>query len=595
MILLSDIQLIKVNIYQNLRFYLVHIFSYMLFVILFFYSFMLLEHPWFGRFFDASDKDVIEPTFIGITFLLYMMLMVIYQAFVSRKSITFHTLHGVPIQKIRWVMFLINLTINTISIVLGVLLALGFSPLFFQFSALLMETSVFPFQFPTSSLIVTFFFFGTLAIISSISMVFVLRSNKTTVTEYKKPKMPFVMCAAGLGILVAVWMKIQFLHTSALLTGSSLVTYICIMLGSIFLIYYAGKLLNNSLEKEKNSKLKTLAGLSVVCLLLMSVSNLKEVAVGVEKHQLFYKDFAFTFYLAAYAKDKSKLSVYDHLLQKQLQQKHALYQKQSYHALELQGEDGRFPLAIRYSDYLRLATLIGDQQNHPLSANEAIYFFAMDDYFHTHLKSKDLTRLQIVGYPVTFRLQSKMGSIMPMTDVMVISDSVYNKLAKINNNDVDYTTDDEYIAYLVPQWMKGTPTYSSPEQTIGGRIVNIIEGSPKYTPTKDNVTNYEGNNDDYDLFFRSPYGVGGCDVGDIILSFMHFVLAIPFLFFYSNWSGKQRFVYLSIPLVLTILEEFLFSITKFAFTSIALVIPSLLFIGLLVMFPKKPFRFYPGK
>jgi hypothetical protein len=185
------------------------------------------------------------------------------------------------------------------------------------------------------------------------------------------------------------------------------------------------------------------------------------------------------------------------------------------------------------------------------------------------------------------------GSFIPGYDVIVVSDEVYTEIASIRTPEVDYTVADRYVLYTVPAWMKDSPTYVSTELQVGTKLINQIEGSPRFISNQDHILKgYVGDNINYELTVRSPYGMGVNDIRFLILSLLKCLLGFVLMLFLYRRNEKVWWVSFYFPYGIAILSSFLFSVDRMSLTWIAIGLQLVWFHIFFFLLSKKKFTFH---
>jgi putative ABC transport system permease protein len=560
---------------------------------------MLIHHPWFGKFLNIQEKDMMDINMVRILFVLFLLFATIYQISIRRGNITPDTLDDVSLKQMKWVIFWENVLFGFSTLVTGIILGLLISPLIFPIFAVLMETPSFPFLFPSRAIGITVALFFSAFVVSSLCLALFLYPKRKARKSFGRFQ-SYIWIIVSIILLLLLYLSFHFFGKPAWYS----VSFFYLVLGFFFIlcvaslvwmdkkIEFVSILSNQTIFSGLTGKI--IVSFLAVIFLVSSIGEMKVFLTSYQTQKAYYKENAFTFYLEALYKDKSKLGEYERLLEQELTKKRVSFQKQTVNFLILKESNGtRFPLAISYSQYAKLTKQVGRALPSKLKENEAVYFFTAVNAFYHQKSEIEKNTIAFQGYPTAFHLQSNIGSFIPGYDVIVLSDEVYKEIASIRTAKVDYTIPDRYVLYTVPAWMKNSPTYASAELEVGTKLINLIEGSPLYKSDQDHILNgYTGNNENYELTVRSPYGMGVNDLRFVILALFKCLLALILMLFLYNPSKKLWGVSFYFPYGVAILSSFLFSMDRFSIIWIAIGLQLVIFHIFFFLLSKKRFTFH---
>jgi hypothetical protein len=560
---------------------------------------MLIQHPWFEKFLNLQEKDVLDTKLVWFLFVLSLLFVTIYQISMRRGNITPDTLDKVSLKQMKWVIFWENAFIGFFTVIVGLVIGLLISLLIFPLFALLMETPTFPFVFPLRSIGKIVLLFLSFYLVSSLCLAFFLYPERKARKSFGRfHSYMWMIVSAVLVVLLYLYAsyygKPSFHKVPFFYLNLVVFPIICIAL-----LFFIDKKIGYASTFTKLSNLGGLTGKLVVSFfavlfLVSSIGDMKIFITSYQTQNAYYKENAFTFYLEALYKDKSKLAAYEKALEQELAKKKVTYQKQMVDFLILQELDGtRSPLAISYSQYVKIAKQLEQPTPSKLKENEAIYFFTSVNSSYYRKSNTDKSSIAFKGYPTAFHLQSQVGSFIPGYDVIVVSDEVYAEVASVRTSDIDYTVVDRYVLYTVPAWMKETPTYASAELQVGTKLINQIEGSPRFISNQDHILKgYSGDNINYELTVRSPYGMGVNDIRFLVLSLLKCLLGFVLMLFLYQRNEKVWWLSFYFPYGVAILASFLFSVDRVSFTWIAIGLQLVWFHIFFFLQSKKRFTFH---
>ncbi|MCH5584367.1 hypothetical protein MK805_05205 [Shimazuella sp. AN120528] len=596
---MANISLIWGNIRQNFKPHLLFFSIHTFFGMVYLWSEMLTSHPWFGKFLNLQEIDILDINQLRSLFLGFLLWSASYQIASRRGTATADMLDDASWKQMRSIIFGENLLLGLaswlISIIIGTLLSLLVFPLF----GILMETPTFPFIFPVLAIAKSALFFIPAFVANALLIYFFLYPKKKVWNAYGKwQSYTWVIVAAVL--LLGLYLYVSFFASPSL--RQSVWFYLFIgffFVGAIILLVILDRKIGYISIFSNQRFFGGLTGKILVVFLavlsfLSSIQEMKILFTSYQTQQDYYQENAYTFYLEALYQDKSKLPIYEQELEQELKQKKVTYHKQQVDFLVLEEADGvRSPLTLSYSQYEKVAKQLGQPKPTKLKENEAIYFFTSVNSSYQKKSEIDEKSIAFIGYPTAFHLKSKIGSFIPGYDVMVVADEVYAEIRNVESPNVNYAVPDRYVLYMVPAWMKKNPTYASPELQVGTKLINQIEKSPKFISNQDHILNgYVGENKNYELTVRSPYGMGVNDIHFLFLSLLRGLISLIWMLFLYDRRSKQWWISFYYPLSLAIAASFVFSIDKVSITAIAVIVQVVWIHLFFSLVSKKRFHFY---
>jgi hypothetical protein len=595
---LANITLIWRNMRQNFKSHYLFFIIYTFFGMVYLWSEMLTTHPWFGKFLNLQEIEILNIGQIRLLFVSFLLLSILYQIASRRSTLTPEALDITSSKQMRMVIFWENFFLGLFSWVVSIFGGMLLSFVLFPFFSDLMETPVFPFMFPTLAIGKSALFFIPSFLVSALFYLF-LYPKKNIWKSFGRWKsyawvIVSVFLLSGLYVYLVLLSKQSIEHTIVfyLILGLFFVGAVVVLVVLDRKIGYISIFSNQCFLGGRTGKIL------VVCLavffLISSIQDMKILSTSYQTQQDYYEENAFTFYLEALYRDKSTLPFYEQELERALKQKKVAYYKQQIDFLVLQEASGeRSPLTLSSSQYEKVAKQLGQSIPAKLKENEALYFFTSVNSPYFKKSETDKKSIAFVGYPTAFQLNSKTGSFIPGYDVMVVADEVYDEIRNIRTANVNYSVLDRYVLYTVPAWMKSDPTYTSAELQVGSQLINKIEGSPKFISNQDHILNgYAGENKNYELTVRSPYGMGVNDIHFLFLSLLKGLIGFMLMLFVYEKSKEAWWISFYYPLGLAILASFVFSVDKVSITAIAIGI-QVVWIHLFFCFiSKEKFRFH---
>lgn len=581
---------IKQNFKSHLLFFIIHTFFGMVYL----WSEMLISHPWFGKFLHAQEITNLGIDQIRVWIILFILLSAGYQIAVRRGTATPDMLDAVSLKQMRLVIFWENFILGLLSwitsIIFGWILSLPLFPVF----AVLMETPVFPFVFPAVSIGKSALLFLSAFLLHAFFCYLFLYPKKNVWKIYGKWQ-SYTWVIVSVLMLLGLYVFAPFGKLGygySLLLGIFFVAVIALLMLLDKKIGYTSIFSSQRFLGGRTGKI--VVGFFAVLSLVSSIQDMKILLSSYQSQRDYYQENAFTFYLEALYQDKSQLPRYEKELEAELIKRKVTYEKTQIDFLVLRETNGeRSPLTLSYSEYEKVAKLLGQPKPAKLNQNEAIYMFTSVNSHYLKRSETDKKWIAVNGYPTAFQLRSKSGSFIPGYDVMVVADEVYEEIRSIRTPLINYSVPDRYVLYRVPVWMSKHPTYTSEELKLGTKLIHQIEGSSEFVSDQDHILNgYVGENKNYELTVRSPYGMGVNDIRFLFLSVMKSLIGLLLLLFLYDKSRKYWWISFYYPLVVAVIASFLFSIDKISITSVSVCI-QVIWIHLLFCFvSKKRFNFY---
>jgi hypothetical protein len=560
------------NFKSHMPFFMIHTF----FVMIYLWSEMLTSHPWFGKFLDLQEKQLLDRNLIWLFFLLFLFFSTIYQISSRREDITPDMLDEISRKPMKGIMFWENVWLGWMAWGFGILLGFVASSLIFRFFAAMMETPVFPFFFSLSAIWKSVLFFIPAFFLNGLFFYSFLYPRRKK--GLNLPRKPYAWLITS-SVLFLFLYGYLFLFDSIRFRQVPLffVWLGVFFVGAVVLLFILDKKIGHVSMYSKQSFLRSLTGKILVSFLgvlflFSAITDMKIFLTSYLTQKNYYQENAFTFYLEALYKDKSKLPQYQTSLEEELKKQKVNYYKQEADFLVVRESGGnRSPLVISASQYTNIAKQLGKPNPQKLGENEGLYFFTTINSYYKQKSDADKRSIAFEGYPTAFHLHSNIGSFIPGYDVMVVADEVYNEVANIRTNEINYSIPDRYVFYLVPSWMKHSPTYDSPELQIGSKLINQIEVSPRFIPSQDYILNgYIGNNENYELTVRSPFGMGVNNIRFLFLSLAESLIGWMMMVFLYKEKEKFWWVYFYFPFGITLLASFLFSVDNWRFIGSAI-------------------------
>lgn len=580
---------------QNFKPYLLFFSVHAFFGMIYLWSEMLTNHPWFGKFLNLQEVEILDLNQICFLFISILLFSTIYQIASRRATLTPDTLDLTALKQMKIVIFWENLLLGLFSWVMSIVAGLLLSLLLFPLFAQLMETPVFPFVFPFVAIGKSALFFVPSFLISAILVNFLLYPKKNTLKLGEKWQANLwviisIVMLIGLYVYIYLFSKQSF--------AFSIILGVFFIGATVILVVLDRKVGYISIFSKRRifggRTGKVLAVFLAVLALVSSVQDMKILITSYQTQRDYYQENAFTFYLEALYRDKTKLPLYEQELEQALKQKKVSFHKHQVDFLVLQEASGeRSPLMLSYSQYEKVAKQLGQASPKKLKENEAIYFFTTVNSPYIKKSETDKKSIAFIGYPTAFQLDSKTGSFIPGYDVVVAADEVYEEIRNIRTATVDYSVLDRYVLYTVSAWMKADPIYTSPELEVGSKLINQIETSPEFISNQDHILNrYVGENKDYELTVRSPYGMGVNNIHFLFLSLLKGLIGLSLMLFVYERSKRTWWVSFYYPLVLAILASFAFSIDKISITAGAICIQVIWIHFFFCMASRKKFSFH---
>ncbi|MCH5583985.1 ABC transporter permease [Shimazuella sp. AN120528] len=593
------------SIRRNGRANLAYFLSNLVFIVIYFLGRLFMNHPMTYKYFHDGDGFALYGIFYLILFTLFLITSTSFYLQTRKKEIALYSLHGASFGQIGLLIMLENMVVGFFVIVTGIVVGLSLSKLFFILITPMLGTPIFTFYLSFEVIWDTVSTFGCFYIVQSILLLFMIRSNKVIklLKERRLPtnqrKLSMVLFVIGLVLTSSTFLVPYYQPTDLFLFYFVFIlAYISPLVGFYLILanystFYCQLTKRNDPEQPTHvlrrsrqlfqSKSIPLMGAISVFFLWLSLSSIIDLLSTYDSTMGVYKDYPFTYYLFANEKDKSKLPVYDRLLQRQLTQKKVNYKNYSFEAIILREKSGGYIRAIRYSDYQSIAAILG--RKHPrLQDAQIIYLATREGNWIKQKHTENTLRIQKYQHP--FQIQAIDKNIIPRHDVIVVSDKMFIQLStiKTTSNYPPYRQlpDEKYIAYLVPQWMKNLPKLFDQEVKVSDSVSKSMMS--------------EG----FGIDSRPGFSLADNSVLSLLEAIVYFFAGVSFLYFQSymkleeekeqyqilsklGWSEKemyqlgtwQMFIYFFIPFILGVIQNVLLNPNNLAIVSLAMGIQSL--------------------